>query len=226
MEQETMILPVVALRGITVLPDMIVHFDITRERSVQAVEYAMNNNKKVFLVAQMDSQTDEPVADDLYTVGVISEIKQVIKLPSKALRVMAEGIRRGKLLELSTEEQYLTGKILEYPERKGEYKPQEEEAMLRTLRELFENYGELHPKIKKDAVQRLTDTTDVYQLSQQIMINLPVQYKEKQRLLEAAEFQERYELLCNILANEIEIFHIRQNLQVKIQEKVTKRNIC
>ena len=222
MEQETMILPVVALRGITVLPDMIVHFDITRERSVQAVEYAMNNNKKVFLVAQMDSQTDEPVADDLYTVGVISEIKQVIKLPSKALRVMAEGIRRGKLLELSTEEQYLTGKILEYPERKGEYKPQEEEAMLRTLRELFENYGELHPKIKKDAVQRLTDTTDVYQLSQQIMINLPVQYKEKQRLLEAAEFQERYELLCNILANEIEIFHIRQNLQVKIQEKVDK----
>lgn len=222
MEQETMILPVVALRGITVLPDMIVHFDITREKSVQAIEYAMNNNQQVFLVAQMDSQADDPGVKDLYSVGVIAEIKQVLKLPSKALRVMAEGIKRARLLELGTEEKYMTGKILEYPESKGSYNPQEEEAMFRTLKELFENYGELHPKIKKDSIQRLTDTTDVYQLSQQIIINLPVYYKEKQRLLEAVEFQERYDLLCNILANEIEIFHIRQELQSKIQEKVDK----
>lgn len=222
MEQETMILPVVALRGITVLPDMIVHFDITREKSVQAIEYAMNNNQQVFLVAQMDSQADDPGVKDLYSIGVIAEIKQVLKLPSKALRVMAEGIKRARLLELGTEEKYMTGKILEYPESKGSYNPQEKEAMFRTLKELFENYGELHPKIKKDSIQRLTDTTDVYQLSQQIIINLPVYYKEKQRLLEAVEFQERYDLLCDILANEIEIFHIRQELQSKIQEKVDK----
>lgn len=222
MEQETMILPVVALRGITVLPDMIVHFDITREKSVQAIEYAMNNNQQVFLVAQMDSQADDPGVKDLYSIGVIAEIKQVLKLPSKALRVMAEGIKRARLLELGTEEKYMTGKILEYPESKGSYNPQEKEAMFRTLKELFENYGELHPKIKKDSIQRLTDTTDVYQLSQQIIINLSVYYKEKQRLLEAVEFQERYDLLCDILANEIEIFHIRQELQSKIQEKVDK----
>lgn len=222
MEQETMILPVVALRGITVLPDMIVHFDITREKSVQAIEYAMNNNQQVFLVAQMDSQADDPGVKDLYSIGVIAEIKQVLKLPSKALRVMAEGIKRARLLELGTEEKYMTGKILEYPESKGSYNPQEKEAMFRTLKELFENYGELHPKIKKDSIQRLTDTTDVYQLSQQIIMNLPVYYKEKQRLLEAVEFQERYDLLCDILANEIEIFHIRQELQSKIQEKVDK----
>ena len=217
-----MILPVVALRGITVLPDMIVHFDITREKSVQAIEYAMNNNQQVFLVAQMDSQADDPGVKDLYSIGVIAEIKQVLKLPSKALRVMAEGIKRARLLELGTEEKYMTGKILEYPESKGSYNPQEKEAMFRTLKELFENYGELHPKIKKDSIQRLTDTTDVYQLSQQIIINLSVYYKEKQRLLEAVEFQERYDLLCDILANEIEIFHIRQELQSKIQEKVDK----
>jgi len=109
MEQETMILPVVALRGITVLPDMIVHFDITREKSVQAIEYAMNNNQQVFLVAQMDSQADDPGVKDLYSIGVIAEIKQVLKLPSKALRVMAEGIKRARLLELGTEEKYMTG---------------------------------------------------------------------------------------------------------------------
>ena len=222
MEQETMVLPVVALRGITVLPDMIVHFDVTREKSVQAIEYAMNNNQKVFLVAQRDSQMDDPEVKDLYVVGVIAEIKQVLKLPSKVLRVMAEGVERAKLLELDTKQEYLTGQLVEYPESKESYTSQEEEAMLRTLKELFEQYGTLHPKIKKDSVQRLTDTSDIYQLSHQIMVNLPVDYKEKQRLLETVDFEQRYEVLCNILANEIEIFHIRQELQGKIQEKVDK----
>ncbi len=217
-----MVLPVVALRGITVLPDMIVHFDVTREKSVQAIEYAMNNNQKVFLVAQRDSQMDDPEVKDLYVVGVIAEIKQVLKLPSKVLRVMAEGVERAKLLELDTKQEYLTGQLVEYPESKESYTSQEEEAMLRTLKELFEQYGTLHPKIKKDSVQRLTDTSDIYQLSHQIMVNLPVDYKEKQRLLETVDFEQRYEVLCNILANEIEIFHIRQELQGKIQEKVDK----
>ena len=222
MENETIILPAVALRGITVLPDMIVHFDITREKSVQAVEKAMQGDKKIFLIAQIDTEVSEPEIDDLYKVGVIASIKQVIKLPTKTIRIMAEGLDRGNLLSLKTEDGCLMASVMEMEESKTEYEEQEEEAMLRNLKDLYSMYGKAHPKINKDTVERIIDTTNLVRLTDQIIINLPVYYHDKQSLLEAVDFDVRYQLLCRLLTNEIEIFQIRQDLQRKIKEKVDK----
>ena len=135
MENEAIILPAVALRGITVLPDMIVHFDVTREKSVQAIEKAMQEEQKVFLVAQLDSEVDEPDIEDLYKVGVIANIKQVIKLPTKTVRIMVEGLKRASLLSLQTEEGCLMASAMEMESQKPEYDAQEEEAMLRNLKD-------------------------------------------------------------------------------------------
>lgn len=222
MEQETVILPVVALRGITVMPDMIVHFDITRSQSIQAIEKAMQGDQKVFLVAQLDNEVNEPEIDDLYKIGVTASIKQVIKLPTKTLRVMAEGLKRASMLSIQTEKGCVLATVMEMEESKPDYDPQQEEAMLRSLKDLFASYGKFHPKINKDLVGRLTDTKDVVRLTDQIIINIPIYYNDKQRLLEAADFDVRYELLCKLLINEIEIFKIRQELQEKIQKKVDK----
>lgn len=222
MENEAMILPAVALRGITVMPDMIVHFDVTRERSIQAIEKAMQGEQKVFLVAQRNSEVDDPEIEDLYKIGVTANIKQVIKLPNKTVRVMAEGLNRAELLSLQSENRCLMATVLELAATMPEYGEQEAEAMLRNLKELFAVYGKAHPKINKDLIVRLTDTTDVKKLTDQIIINLPVYYNDKQRLLEAVDFGERYDVLCNLLMNEIQIFKIRQDLQEKIKEKVDK----
>lgn len=222
MEQETVILPIVALRGITVLPDMIVHFDITRSQSVQAVEKAMQGDQKVFLVAQLDTEVNDPEIEDLYKIGVVASIKQVIKLPTKTLRVMAEGLQRASLLSIQTGEDCALATVLEVEEQKPDYDPKQEEAMLRNLKDIFTLYGKVHPKINKDLVARLTDTKDVVRLTDQIIINIPVYYSDKQKLLEAVDFEVRYELLCKLLSNEIEIFKIRQELQEKIQKKVDK----
>ena len=222
MENETKILPVVALRGITVLPDMIVHFDVTREKSIQAVEKAMQGEQTVFLVAQQNSEVDEPEIEDLYKIGVTANIKQVIKLPTKTVRVMVEGLSRAEMLSLQTEEGCFMASVMELEEIVPEFEEQETEAMLRNLKELFGVYGKAHPKINKDLVARLTDTTDVKQLTDQIIINIPVYYNDKQRLLEAVDFEERYDVLCGLLLNEVQIFKIRQDLQEKIKEKMDK----
>lgn len=222
MENETKILPVVALRGITVLPDMIVHFDVTREKSIQAVEKAMQGDQTVFLVAQQNSEVDEPEIEDLYKIGVTANIKQVIKLPTKTVRIMVEGLSRAELLSLQTQDGCFMASVMEFEERMLEYGEQEKEAMLRNLKDLFGVYGKAHPKINKDLIGRLTDTTDIKQLTDQIIINLPVYYNDKQRLLEAIDFEERYDVLCGLLLNEIQIFKIRQDLQQKIKEKVDK----
>lgn len=222
MENQTKILPVVALRGITVLPDMIVHFDVTREKSIQAVEKAMQGEQTVFLVAQQNSEVDEPEIEDLYKIGVTANIKQVIKLPTKTVRVMVEGLSRAEMLSLQTEEGCFMASVMELEEIVPEFEEQETEAMLRNLKELFGVYGKAHPKINKDLVARLTDTTDVKQLTDQIIINIPVYYNDKQRLLEAVDFEERYDVLCGLLLNEVQIFKIRQDLQEKIKEKMDK----
>ena len=222
MENEAMILPAVALRGITVLPDMIVHFDVTREKSIQAIEKAMQGEQKVFLVAQRSSEVDEPEIEDLYKIGVTASIKQVIKLPTKTVRVMVEGLSRADLLSLRTEDGCFMATVLDLEEIMPEYEEQETEAMLRNLKDLFGIYGKAHPKINKDLVARLTDTTDLKKLTDQIIINIPVYYHDKQRLLEAVDFDERYDVLCGLLMNEIQIFKIRHDLQEKIKEKVDK----
>lgn len=222
MKNETKIFPVVALRGITVLPDMIVHFDVTREKSIQAIEKAMQGEQTVFLVAQKSSEVDEPKIEDLYRIGVTAKIKQVIKLPTKTVRVMVEGLSRAELLSLQTEEGCFMATVMELEEIVPEYDEQETEAMLRNLKDLFSVYGKAHPKINKDLIGRLTDTTDVKQLTDQIIINIPVYYNDKQRLLEAIDFDERYDVLCGLLMNEVQIFKIRQDLQGKIKEKMDK----
>ncbi len=222
MKNEVMLLPAVTLRGITVLPDMIVHFDVTREKSIQAVEKAMQGDQKVFLVAQRNSEVDAPEMEDLYKMGVTAVIKQVIKLPTKTVRVMVEGLSRAELLSMQTQDGCFMMRVVELEEKLPEYGEQETEAMLRNLKDLFEVYGKAHPKINKDLVARLTDTTDLKKLTDQIIINIPVYYNDKQHLLETVDFDERYHVLCNLLMNEIQIFKIRHDLQEKIKEKVDK----
>ena len=223
MKEPTILLPAIALRGTTVMPGMIVHFDVSRERSIKAIEAAMLNDEKIFLITQKDPETEEPGLMDLYQVGTIAYIKQVVKLPHDLLRVMVEGLEKAEILGLKQEYPYLKSEIatLECPEREN-YPPAVREAMSRGIRQLFEQYCIESSKISKELVNRILDIEELEELLKQIEINLPLSYQNKQKLLEATSLQEHFELLGAILKNEADVIRISKDLQRKIKARIDK----
>ncbi len=217
-------LPVVALRGMTILPGMVIHFDVSRERSVKAVEQAMLREQRIFLVTQKDVQTEQPGPEDLFRIGTIAAVKQVIKLPHKVIRVLAEGLERAELSHCLQEGEFLEAEVIRFEEEEecAEMPEDLKEAMLRNLSEIFQLYCRESNKLGKELEKQVTEIHDLEKLMQEIMINLPLYYEEKQKLLEASTLAERYELLCLQMNREIEILRFKRELQEKVKARVDK----
>ena len=214
-------MPMVALRGMTILPEMVVHFDISRERSVEAVQEAMAKDQKIFLLAQRDIEVENPEENDLYRVGTIAEIKQIIKLPKQILRVLVAGEERAVLNKIEFSDPYMRANITipeeSEPDIKGEIN---REAMTRGLREMYMNYATRNPKVTKDMANQIKGITDLEKLVNQVSANLPIEYKELQEILEETDFMKRYELLSFKLVNEVQIMNIRDEIQAKVKARV------
>lgn len=223
-----LIMPAVALRGLTVYPGMIIHFDLSRSKSIEAVEQAMMNDQRVFLVPQIDTEVESPGMEQLYHVGTVAIVKQVSKLPvNNIVRVLVEGEYSATLDGLTEEETYLCARITELDMEEQDPGQVEIEAMSRNLEGLLEQYGRFYPKVVKTISVHMGERPqhDVGYMNRCIYMigaNLPVTYDVKQRVLEETTLQGRYDVLCEILANETEIARVKQELQQKIKERVDK----
>lgn len=223
-EQKTIIkIPAVALRGLTILPDTIIHFDLSRKKSIQAVEQAMLDNQKLYLITQKDTDVDDPDYDRLYHVGTVATIKQVTKLPNNIVRVLVDGEVRASLHNVDKEiEEYLLADVKIVEANTAHFKEYEEEAMIREMEDLFTQYMKYHPKIGKSLVQQFEHTKNLGKILDSIAINTPVSYIVKQNVLEAIDEKERYTYLSQVLYNEIEIAKIKSDLAEQIKAKVEK----
>ena len=222
MTNQNIVLPSIALRGTTILPGMIVHFDVSRERSVKAIETAMLHDQKIFLVTQKDAEVETPDVSGVYQVGTIAYIKQVVKLPQNLLRVLVEGTQRGLLVKFDQEFPYIKSEITPVDEEALQMPESVMEAMHRSLKELFHHYCMENGKISKELVTQILNIDNIEELVKQIAVNLPLSYQNKQKILEAIGLEERYEVLGAILSNEIEIMQIGRDLQKKVKARVDK----
>ena len=222
MKQPISILPAIALRGTTILPDMIVHFDVSRERSIKAIEAAMLHDQKIFLVTQKDPEVENPELSELYQVGTVAYIKQVVKLPHDLLRVLVEGIERAELLGLEQEEPFLKAETALFEPDGAQYTKSLKEAMFRSIQELFQRYCMESGKISKDLAAQIMNITELEELISQIAVNVPLTYQNKQKILEAVSLENQYEVLAAILNNEIEVLQIGHDLQRKLKARVDK----
>lgn len=217
-------LPAVALRGITILPGMIAHFDISREASIKAVERAMKDGDSIFLVTQKDTNKENPEIEDLQSIGVIAEIKQVVRLQNDIIRVMVEGEQRAEVYEIAQDQQdYLKARVIAYIEEDEKHLPaQAEEAMVMSVQETFAKYSVVQGRIGKEVVRQVQETTDLSKLLDYVGNNLPVSYDKKQKILDAIAITERYEVLLAMLLQQIEVLAIKSDFQKKVQERVEK----
>lgn len=215
-------MPAVALRGLTILPGMIAHFDISREKSIKAVENAMMDNQKIFLVTQKDVEQENPSVEDLYTVGIIAEIKQVIKLQNDIVRVLVEGKERAEIVEAECEEEYLSAQIVSYEKCEEDLPEEVKQAMRNSIRDNFMQYAKLNGRIGQDILKQVESDTELEKLIDYISNNLPVRYADKQKILEAFTLSERYEVLLALLFREIDVITIQKDFQKKVKERVDK----
>lgn len=225
LEPDTMMMemPVVALRGMVILPGMIAHFDVSREKSMKAVEVCMMDSQKIFLVTQRDVEQEEPSVGDLYKIGIIAEVKQVIKLQNNIVRILVEGKERAELSSFVDTQEYLLAEIIRFDEEVDEGLVEEAKiAMIRSIQETYAKFTTINPKVGKDLLRQVNGAFDLEKLMDQIANNLPVYYEEKQKILEAISLTERYEVLMALLLKEIEITAIKSEFQAKVKERVDK----
>ena len=212
--------PAVALRGMAILPGMVAHFDVSRDISIQAVEEAMLEDQKIFLVIQKDLETDIPELDNLYRMGIIAEIKQVIKMQHGIIRVLVEGKSRAELCDILSKEPYLQAEIRPVEEEENELDEEVREGMLRAIQETYRRYATLNSKMGKEPLKQIKEIRDLSRLLDLIANNMPVHYEEKQRYLEAETLEERYEVLMELILREINIISIKNEFQKKVRDKV------
>ena len=216
-------IPAVALRGMVVLPEMVTHFDVSRSRSIKAVEQALSQKQNLFVVTQQDPDTDAPEQEDLFTYGTVVEIKQIVKMPHNILRVLVEGMFRARLVELETGE-YLNAQVEESePEDFGDLPLVGKEAMLRNLKEIFQTYCEGASRNSKELVRQVLDSRTLEDMITQVMVHAPFDWEKQQRLLETQSLSACYEMLCITLNNEIEIERYRRSVQEKVKARVDKQ---
>lgn len=223
MDNETRSLPMVALRGLTIMPEMIVHFDVSRERSIAAIQQAMVEEQEIFLVAQKSIETENPGQDDVYEIGTVASVKQLIKLSKKVVRVLVEGKNRAVLKKIEETDPYLRAEV-EVLEEQEITIPDDlnAEAMMRGLKEIITEYAAKNGKISKESVAEILDITDLKRLVNEVAANIPLKYKDQQELLEELDFWSRYEKLSLKLVNEMQIMEIKEELQRKVKNKVDK----
>lgn len=223
MDTMIMKMPAVALRGMVILPGMVAYFDVSRAKSIKAVEEAMMDEQKIFLVAQKDVEQENPDIEDLFKIGIIAEVKQVIKLQNNIVRILVEGKERAELSAFLENPDYLLAEIIRFDEEVDDGLPEEaKEAMLRSIQETFGKYVVVNPKMGKELQRQLSEITDLEKLMNQLANSLPVHFEEKQKILDAVSMTERYEVLMALLLKEIEIIAIKNDFQAKVKAHVDK----
>ncbi len=249
MNRETMSLPMVTLRGITILPEMVRHFDVSRPKSIKAIEEVVEGNQKIFLTAQKDGDVEEPGIADVYRMGCIATIRQIIKLPRKVSRVLITGEERAYINTIEFEEPYLRANITVIPDadisgeknlrpksgigdyQDGENLPEDAglvepplnlEAMLRGLKDIFREYLSKNPKLSKELAAQTESIGELKKLVDVIAANVPFSYTDAQQLLEETDLVRRYELLSFKLMNEIQIMNVKDEIQAKVKKRVDK----
>ncbi|MEG0961483.1 MAG: endopeptidase La [Lachnospiraceae bacterium] len=222
MSEEQKKIPAVALRGMTILPGMVAHFDVSRTKSVKAVEIAMLGDQNIFLITQRNVEKEEPGIEDLYQIGMIATVKQVIKLQNNIVRVLIEGIKRGKLDCFSEIPEYLQAEVTVFDEETEELPDEVQEAMHRGIQETFTRFCLFNPKQGKEVAKQMNDIQNLEKLMDYVANNMPVSYEKKQKILEAKGIQERYETLMLLILNEINVIQIKTDFQTKMKEKVDK----
>ncbi len=205
------------------MPEMIVHFDVSRERSIAAIQQAMVEEQEIFLVAQKSIETENPGQDDVYETGTVASVKQLIKLSKKVVRVLVEGKNRAVLKKIEETDPYLRAEV-EVLEEQEITIPDDlnAEAMMRGLKEIITEYAAKNGKISKESVAEILDITDLKRLVNEVAANIPLKYKDQQELLEELDFWSRYEKLSLKLVNEMQIMEIKEELQRKVKNKVDK----
>ncbi|WP_122642312.1 endopeptidase La [Luxibacter massiliensis] len=215
--------PMVALRGMTIMPGMVVHFDVSRGRSIAAIQEAMAEEQKIFIVAQKDMEVDEPKQEDLYRVGTVGTVKQIIKLPKHILRILISGEARGVLQEIEYEEPYLRAQV-EVIDDKDIVIPEDVngQAMERGLKDMFVDFASKNGKLSKESVAQILEIKDLRKLVDEIAANIPLYYTDQQAILDETDFWKRYEALAFKLVNEAQIMDIKDEIQMKVKERVDK----
>ena len=222
MEDKKITMPAVALRGLTILPGMVQHFDISREKSIRAIETAMMGNQKVYLVTQRHPEQETPAVADLYQMGTISQIKQLVKMPGGIIRVMVEGEKRAALLTLFEEGPYLEAEVEEAPMQEEQLTDTVKEAMSRIVKEKLEEFGNANPKAVKDFIGSLLVITDLEQLLTQTANEFPWDFAVKQEMLECDYWSHLYDRIVYYLMQELEILMIKRDYQGKVKEHIDK----
>ena len=219
---EPVVIPALALRGLTIFPNMLLHFDVGRKSSIQALDEAMTSGQPIFLVAQRDLAVEEPQGEDLYPIGTISNVRQILRLPGDNVRVMVEGLSRGRLLELTQVNPWLTARVEEIPEEKQVRRSARTEALIRQTYDLFERYIELAPKMTPDILLSVLSSEDPGYIADYIAQNLPMRPNDKQAILEELRPVRRLEKLCHSLGREVEILELEHEMQSKVREQLTR----
>lgn len=215
-------MPAVALRGLTILPGMIAHFDISRERSLRAVEEAMEQDQKIYLVTQRNVDSEDPTQEDLYQMGIVADIKQVVRLQNDVVRILVDGISRAALLGFTGNEKYLEAEIC-YCDSNADSLPEDlREAMLLGVREAFHRYAAAVGKISKELIRQIDQYEDLEKLIDYVTNNLPVSYELKQQVLEAEDINDRYQVIVSLLLSQVEVISIKNELQKKVKVRVDK----
>ena len=215
-------MPAVALRGLTILPGMIAHFDISRERSLRAVEEAMEQDQKIYLVTQRNVNSEDPTQEDLYQMGIVADIKQVVRLQNDVVRILVDGISRAALLGFTDNEKYLEAEIC-YCDSNADSLPEDlREAMLLGVREAFHRYAAVVGKISKELIRQIDQYEDLEKLIDYVTNNLPVSYELKQQVLEAEDINDRYQVIVSLLLSQVEVISIKNELQKKVKVRVDK----
>ena len=228
MSKETKSLPMVALRGLTVLPGMVRHFDVSREKSLAAINEAVEGDQKIFLTAQRDIEVADPSGADVYQVGCIATIRQIVKLPKKISRVLISGEERAAINCIEFEEPYLRANVTVIPdtdrqeETAGADQGLGKEAMLRGLRDVFREYAAKEPKVSKEIGSQIEGMEDLRELVDLVAANVPFSWEDAQELLEEEDLTSRYELLIYKLVKEIQILNVKEEIQIKVKERVDK----
>ena len=223
MDNERKSMPMVALRGMTILPEMVVHFDVSRERSIAAVQEAMTEEQKIFLAAQKSIETENPGKEDIYEVGTVATVKQIIRLPKHTVRVLVAGEKRGILREIEYDDPYLRA-LVEIVEESDTEIPDNvnAQAMERGLKDMLVEYAAKNRKMSKESVAGLLEIKGLKKLVDEIAANIPLNYTDQQELLSETDFWKRYEKLAFRLVNEVQIMDIKEEIQRKVKERVDK----
>lgn len=222
MEDITIVMPAIALRGMSIMPGMIAHFDISRDRSLKAVEESMQADQKIFLVTQRDVDVEEPMQSDLYGMGIVAEIKQVVKLQNDVVRILIDGKSRAKLVGFTRCEDFLEAEICTYNTDLEGVPSDVREAMLVGVRESFEKYAAVVGKVNKELFRQIEKYDDIEKLIDFVTNNLPVSYAQKQKVLGTEDICDRYEVIVAILLKQINVAQIKNDFQQKVKKKVDK----